>query len=218
MLFPSKCPHCGKDIAENPVCITYEEVVDKSLGARAEAHKCIHCKKYIYAFRGFVKKNNDYIVDDKGIICYYPVKKYVDYPNRVKDFCPSAYEIYSQTCSAKDHGLNLLLGAGIRMALEHLVWYYLSDIQGIPKSDLEGKMLGKLIPMLEGNIKDNLYIKILKYFGNKTIHVTDAPNFSIEEAFIVFNLFLEEIDSILLNKELEEKLNAFNNRQTLSNT
>lgn len=206
MKFPSKCPHCGKDIAENPVCITYEEVVDKSLGARAEAHKCIHCKKYIYAFRGFVKKNNDYIVDDKGIICYYPVKKYVDYPNRVKDFCPSAYKIYNQTCSAKDHGLTTLLGAGLRMALEHLITDYLINIQSENKDDVLKNTLVRRIGLLKINDDTQICANLVRIFGNDTIHYRPLSDIEIEEAYEYYGALLANIDFELSKRERKARL------------
>lgn len=206
MKFPSKCPHCGKDIAENPVCITYEEVVDKSLGARAEAHKCIHCKKYIYAFRGFVKKNNDYIVDDKGIICYYPVKKYVDYPNRVKDFCPSAYKIYNQTCSAKDHGLTTLLGAGLRMALEHLITDYLINIQSENKDDVLKNTLVRRIGLLKINDDTQICANLVRIFGNDTIHYRPLSDIEIEEAYEYYEALLANIDFELSKRERKARL------------
>lgn len=210
MLFPSKCPHCGKDIVENVVCKTLENVTGIAPGVCAEAHKCIHCNRYIFAFRGFLKREKDFITDPKSIICYYPVTNYVDYPDHVKNLSPAAYSIYKQTCNARDYGLASLLGAGLRMALERLIWDYLIKIQNISESDLEGKTLGKLIPMLEGKIKGNLYIKVLKYFGNKSIHVTTAENFSLEEAFNVYNALLEELEIVLRNIKLEEKLKKLN--------
>ena len=218
MKFPEKCPHCGKDIVENSVCETPEKIENLNFGFQAEVHRCIHCNDYIFALRSCFKNKAGITPNPKEIECYLPVTKYVAYPQRVKDFCPEAYEIYLHACNARDIGLDSIVGAGLRMAVEHLVWHYLVDIQNVPKEKLEGKMLGNLIPMLEGTIKNSLYLQILKYFGNKIIHVTDAPNFTPEEAFESFERLLLELDAILLDKVLEAKLNEYDPPKKPANT
>lgn len=206
MLFPSKCPHCGKDIVENVVCKTLENVAGIALGVRAEAHRCMHCNKYIFVFRDFLKREKDFITDPKSIICYYPVANYVDYPDRVKSFCPSAYEIYSQTCSAKDHGLDSLVGAGLRMALEHLVTDYLVNVQLENKDDVVKKTLVKRIDSLKINDDTQICANLVRIFGNDTIHYRPLSNIEVKEAYEYYDALLANIDFELSKRERKARL------------
>lgn len=207
MKFPSKCPHCAKDIVDLPLDAHYFPTQLK-LGVAAEIHKCMHCKKPLYVFRGYAhdKENNTKSTTEDSVMCYIPKTRKVNFPASVKSLSPKCYKIYLESFRARENKYNTLAAAGLRIALERLLWDYLIKIQSYTESELEGKTLGKIIPKLEEQIKHRTYIRMIKYFGDKTIHVTNAPNFTLKECFSTFDLFLQELDLVLNDKRLEEKL------------
>ncbi len=209
MKFPSKCPYCAKDIAEN-ICENhlFPPADNKDLGLQMERHKCIHCGKYIYVFRRYVD-NKSIPIPHSEIESYYPISTAVPYPERVKYISPVSYAIYQQTCHAREAGLNTLLGAGLRMSLEWLVWDYLIKVQNEPEEELEKLTLAKRINRLQINDDASVCVDIIRIFGNDQIHIKKLFSLPCETAFAVYNMLLSVLDRKLEMDEYKQTLNDY---------
>lgn len=208
MDFPSKCPYCGKDIQPNLIVHIWEHGdfynTACNNGLKIELHRCIHCKKPICV----VKKES--VVGDKlsssNIIYYYPISNCVELPKRIQQLSPIAYKTYQQTIKAKEQDYNMLIGAGLRIALEWLIWDYLIKVKGKSKAELEKLTLYKRIELMNANFYTEVCTRLIRLFGNDSVHIIKQLDFSIDEVIEIFNMLCVLIDSELRINEVNERL------------
>lgn len=210
MQFPSKCPYCGKDIVPN--CTSSVNDLDFVLSLNnndqlrntLELHRCIHCKKPIFVvFAEVVNKNT---IKKSDVIFYYPTVQSVDFPDRIKKLSPTAHKTYEQTIKAKEQGFDALVGAGLRISLEWLVWDYLIKVAGKTESELEKLKLYERIKLMNTNFYTEVCTRLIRLFGNDNVHIVKQIDFSVDEVLEIFELLCSLIDGELQIKEVNERL------------
>lgn len=208
MNFPSKCPYCGKDNVENKknsVTQNIGMVIGRGYKSYSlESHQCVHCKSYIFLIKE-VFGSGDTIKESKIINCY-PTVITVDFPKRIKELSPTAYKTYEQTIKAKEQGFDMLVGAGLRIALEWLVWDYLVKVKDCHESDLEKSTLAKRIEQMSCDFYTEVCSRLVRLFGNDSVHIIKQIDFSVDEVIAVFGMLCSLIDSELQIKEVNERL------------
>lgn len=205
MKFPKKCPYCGKDNTENLVeqlCTSPKSTT----GVAMQAHRCVHCQKYIFVFRGYIASKNGPVVDPDSIICYYPTTLNIEYPERVKELSPQSFKIYNDTCNAYENNMDTLVGAGLRMALEWLVWDYLIKFKQTPQADIEKLTLAKRIALMDANFYTKICAKLIRLFGNDQVHIIKMLDFSPEEVFSAYRYLCNLIDAEMEIAEINKRL------------
>lgn len=216
MEFPKKCPYCGKDIVPN--CKNSVSEINKDQkytpgvappqqrGLTLVLHRCIHCKKPIFVVQDETFAGGRVLRED--IIHYYPTVTNVDFPKRIQDLSPTAYKTYEQTIKAKEQGFDMLVGAGLRIALEWLVWDYLIKIKGLPEADLEKFTLAKRIEQMNSDFYTNVCTRLIRLFGNDSVHIIKQLDFSTDEVITVFDMLCSLIDNELQIKEVNDRLSV----------
>lgn len=199
MEFPKKCPYCGKDNIEH--CVTNAT----ANGCIVEIHRCIHCDRFIFVIKQLIGAKDYHSLQ---ITHYYPTATTVDFPKRIQDLSPNAYKTYEQTIKAKEQGLDMLVGAGLRIALEWLVWDYLVKIKGLPEVDLEKLKLAKRIEKMNSDFYTNVCTRLIRLFGNDSVHIIKQLDFSTDEVITVFDMLCSLIDNELQIKEVNDRLSA----------
>lgn len=202
MYFPSKCPHCGKDNVENMIC-RQPERANGSQRRCVEWHACIHCGEPIFLFKEELWHEGVFVCD--RILHYFPHSHIVtDYPQKVQELSPKAFEIYRQTTEAKEAGLESLIGAGLRMALEQLIWDYLLNVKEKTSDEIEDLKLSERINLMNVGFYTKVCMRLVRLFGNDTVHVIKTLDFSNDEAMEAYKTLCNLIDSeitILQNNE-----------------
>lgn len=212
MKFPSKCPYCGKDNVTNSKKSISE--LDKNQshagtihisqrGYTLELHRCIHCKSPIFVLKEELLDNGTPVYSD--IIHYYPSVTSVELPARIQ-LSPNACKTYEQTIKSKEQGFDMLVGAGLRIALEWLVWDYLIKVKGLQESDIENLKLYKRIELMSGNFYTEVCTRLIRLYGNDTVHIKKELDFSVDEVIEMFDLLCALIDSELQIKEVNNRL------------
>ena len=102
-----------------------------------EIHACVHCKKPIFLIYKCTSITYPVKETHKELIHYYPSAPSTDLPESIKDLSPKGYKIFEDTLYAKSLGIEDLSGAGVRMALEWVVWDYLIKIKGKTEAELK---------------------------------------------------------------------------------
>lgn len=212
MKFPEKCPHCGKDINDKyPIKSIYEDSDEH--GIVAQLHRCIHCDKPIFVFReyciGFVKGSPNGFnstIEAEDILSYYPTNPTIDLPKHIKEISPESCKIYSDTYNAYQNGLNSLVGSGLRMALEWLVWDYLIKIKNIPETDVEKLKLFERIQKMDAPLYTNICAKLIRLFGNDQVHIIKKLDFTFDEVFNAYNILCDLINNELDLIEIQKRL------------
>lgn len=197
MDFPSKCPYCGKDNVPNSSGSLRENL--RNLGYRIELHKCIHCNKPIIVVY-------DELENDERLVHQFPYSQLISFPKRVKDLSPNAYTAYTQTIKAKEQGFDMLVGAGLRIALEWLVWDYLIKIKNYPESEIDKLSLAKRIEKMNGDFYTKVCTRLVRLFGNDSVHIIKQLDFSTDEVIEIFEMLCSIIDSELQVKEVNDRL------------
>lgn len=192
MNYPEKCPHCGKDLALNT---NRKSTTDENIFY--EIVHCYHCQKAIL----FVI--NPYTQE---ILHTYPAKAFVSLQQEIKDLSPTACEIFEQTMQAKAAGLFHLVGPGIRMSLEWLIWDYLIKIKNIPETELKNKSLYSRLSYLKDDNYKLICANIIRVFGNDEIHLFKDFNIDTDDAIKILKALFDNIYAELLIKKVNEKL------------
>ncbi|MCH5316299.1 MAG: hypothetical protein J1E81_10320 [Eubacterium sp.] len=210
MEFPKKCPYCGKDIVPNEKT-SLGELDGKSpsqpmFGLSVEIHRCIHCHRAIFVIKEELKKESYYL--QSKIIFYYPTITTVDFPKRIKELSPNAYNTYEQTIKAKEQGFDMLVGAGLRIALEWLVWDYLIKIKDCKEEDIDKLTLSKRIEKMNNDFYTQVCARLIRLFGNDSVHIIKQLDFSSDEVIEVFDMLCALIDNELQIKEVNDRLSA----------
>lgn len=198
MEFPSKCPYCGKDNVSN--CITS---AGDHHGNLIEIHKCIHCANPIFLNKSLVFQGS---VATQKIIHYYPNVTAIDFPKRIRDLSPNAYKTFEQTIKSKEQGFDMLVGAGLRIALEWLVWDYLIKVKGLEESKIKNLKLNERISLMSENFYTDVCTRLIRLFGNDSVHIVKQLDFSVDEVTEIFQLLCTLIDSELQIIEVNERL------------
>lgn len=208
MNFPNKCPYCNKDISPN--CKDKKSYNDCliSIGElrqyAVEYHQCIHCKKPIFVIKQEVSVAQS--IKKSEILHCYPIATSEHIPKRIKNLSPTAFETYNQTIAAKESGFVNLVGAGLRIALEWLVWDYLIKIKDKKESELEKLKLYEKINLMSSDFYTEVCTRLIRLFGNDSVHIIKQLNFSIDEVIDVYEKLCFLIDSELQIKEVNNRL------------
>ena len=203
MKFPEKCPYCGKD--NSPKCIeTIGKRINAEIGYYAEHHSCVHCDMPILVIKEFRWKNT--LPAGQKIVQHYPCNNFSEYPLRVKKLSPDAFKIFEQTMQAQANGLNTLVGAGLRMTLERLVWDYLTKMQSIPENELQKLNLDKQIERMNVPNYTKVCSHLVRIFGNRVIHITKYNNILVEEATVAYLSLCDLIEAELIVKEANDRI------------
>lgn len=193
MKFPEKCPYCGKDNVQHKIITAPSKRITDTYGYGAELHECVHCHQPIFLFQRSYWHNTIYAGTE--IIQYFPIATAIEYPESVKQLSPSAYEVYKQTLQAEAYGLHRLIGAGLRIALEHLVWDYLIKVQQVPEAKIKDLLLYQRIKMLKAPLYSKVCVKLIQLYGNGEVHIFASPDFSADEALKAYQMLCHLIDS-----------------------
>lgn len=140
--------------------------------------------------------------------CYPIPTEIVDLPNRIKDLSPNAFTAYQQTIKSQNNGYNMLVGAGLRIALEWLVWDYLIKVKNFTEEELKPLRLVDRIKKMDSNFYTNVCTKLIRLFGNDSIHIIKMLDFSDDEVIEIFNILCTLIDNELSILEVNERLNS----------
>lgn len=206
MNFPEKCPYCGKDTREN-VKIHQYDPVNQIIKYGVELHTCLFCNNPIFVLK------EEYWCEDKietsKILKYFPPNTSVEYPERTMLLSLKAYEIYKQTLQAKEHGFDLLLGAGMRMAFEQLILDYLVKIKEKSIAELSKMQPAARIKLMDAEYYEKVRMRYLTLYGNDSIHAIQKNNFTPDEintAMETYQLLCEQIDHELQGIWLAERI------------
>lgn len=202
MKFPSKCPHCGKDNVPHRQSSTATSPT--AVGISLELHRCVHCNKPIFIAVETYKISDTMTRSD--IIYYYPAVTMVEFPNRVKELSPNAHKTYEQTIKAKEESLDMLVGAGLRIALEWLVTDYLVKVKGCVQTEIEKLKLYERIDKMKCDFYTEVCTRLIRLYGNDNVHTKKKLDFTEDEVIEMFNLLCSLIDSELQIKEVSERL------------
>ena len=201
MEFPKKCPYCGKDNVE---CCINSATTNSGI---VEIHRCMHCNSSIFVIKQLIGSKDNHSLQ---ITHYYPTITTVDFPKRIKELSPTAYKTYEQTIKAKEQGFDMLVGAGLRIALEWLVWDYLIKIKDKTESELENLKLYKRIELMSDNFYTEVCTRLIRLFGNDSVHIIKQLDFSTDEVIEIFDMLCSLIDNELQIKEVNDRLSAPN--------
>lgn len=205
-LIPKKCPYCKMDFAENPISSSgfWEDEVYYSFSI----HACVHCQRQVACILEHDKSGGE----TRLVHCAPPEIPDIKIPSFIKDLSPNAYEAYRQSLEALSSGLPMLVGAGLRIALEWLVTDYLVAFKGMTLSDVE-KL--KLHARIEKMCEESMYMKtcatLIRVFGNDTIHTINKMHIPQEEAFLAFENLCMLINS---EKQIRDANFFFNQQAT----
>ncbi len=201
MNFPSKCPHCGKDIVKNEV----GRIPDKDVytDIRVIWHRCRHCNESFFIIEKF-NDNNFHIPE---IIQQIPPAQVSNYPKQVKDLSPTAFKAFNQAIQAQGLGLNQLVGAGLRIALEWLVTDYLINIKRLTDNELKNLDLYKRIEKMDGDRYKLVCSHIIRKFGNGSVHILKQIDFNVDEVIELYKILVDIINTEITLIEAEKRLN-----------
>lgn len=202
MIFPKKCPYCGKDNVPHRQSST--AISPTTVGISLELHRCVHCNKPIFV--AVETKKIAETMTRSEIIYYYPTVTTVEFPTRVKELSPNAHKTYEQTIKAKDESLDMLVGAGLRIALEWLVTDYLVKVKGCVQTDIEKLKLYERIDKMKCDFYTEVCTRLIRLYGNDNVHTKKKLDFTEDEVIEMFNLLCSLIDSELQIKEVSERL------------
>ena len=202
MKFPDKCPYCGKDIAPNRVLRQLSEEYSLCI----ELHNCIHCEETIVVIERYHETPmNNYFWE---IIHVFPSSPAFDFPKRVKELSPNCYKAFEQTMSANSASLDLLVGTGLRIALEWLSWDYLIKIKNFTEKELKPLRLVDRLEKMNSSFYTDVCTKLIRKFGNDSAHIIKKLDFSVDEVINMFNILCTLINSELDILDAHERLNS----------
>ncbi len=208
MEFPSKCPYCGKDTVQNYIGSLPDKYGNPKIGTLpdiwVEAHDCVHCHRPIFLF---MEKDTQSEISWMSKICYIiPPSKFIDYPKQVMELSKNAYEFYSQAIKAKELGLDKLVGAGLRSALEWLTSDYLIKVKGYTEEKAAGLSLYDRIEKIDGDRYKKVCGHILRKFGNDSVHIVKQIDFTVDDALPLYGIMIDIIDTELTLIEAGKRL------------
>ena len=190
--FPDKCPVCSKDFAVTNRPFIYEVRDEKYIFS-----ECPHCYGSILSV---------YNARTKRTIHTYPQNAFVKIQDEIKELSPNACRIFEQALKAGATGLSDLVGAGIRMSLEWLIWDYLIKIKHIPEDELKDKKLYKRLDYLKEDNYKLICANILRVFGNEEIHIFKDYNINAQDAINVLQALIDNIYAELIIMRVNSKL------------
>ncbi len=202
MNFPTKCPHCGKDIVENEIGRIPQDINIYS-DIQIVWHRCIHCKESFFVINKF--NNNNFHLPE--IIQQIPPTQVSDYPKQVKELSPEAFKTFQQTIQAQQMGFDKLVGAGLRIALEKLVWDYLIKLKGFTETQLKNLDLCSRINKIDGDSYKQVCSHIIRKFGNGSVHILKQIDFNVDEVIELYKILVEIINTEITLIEAEKRLN-----------
>ena len=202
MDFPTKCPYCGKDMTHN---FHSQYVLDRLI---IEVHDCFHCHNLIILiYKPYTDEKGIY---QRDLLHYYPSAPSTDLPKSINELSPKGYKIFEDTLYAKSLGIETILGAGIRMALEWVIYDYLIKIKGKTESEIKDLTNYERIRLIDDkSIYTSICANLIRIIGNKSVHLLDMLNFSVDEVIGLFRIFCGLIDNEIKIKEAQEKLKSY---------
>lgn len=208
MSFPKKCPHCQKDLHPNLVSSS-EHARIGDFWYRSEIHACPFCKNPIFVMRNGVTQD---ISTYTHVPYYFPLVSFVSVPKLIERLSPNACASYTQSIQAKAHGFDRLVGAGLRITLEWLMFDYLTKLKNHTATELEGKKLHQLIDMVKQYNPaqyTDICTKLIRIYGNDQVHLFKKTDLKDDEIITAFEILFDIIESDI------KVLNANNRLQGL---
>lgn len=190
--YPEKCPYCGKDFASKETVRFYN-------GEKyyIEILECIHCRQTVLLVLN---------PDRTEVLHIFPADYHHDFQPELKELSPNACKVFEETLHANSIGLEYLVGPGIRISLEWLVWDYLTKFKQIPDVELKDKTLFQRLDYFKEDQYKAVCANILRIFGNETIHIFKNTDINIDEAIKILNILFNNIYAELFIQRVNSKL------------
>ena len=176
---PNKCPYCGKDLAIAPD--TQASYVQPDLFL---IDKCYHCSKPILTVYDSVSNQT---------ALSFPLSSPQPFRPEIQELSPHYCMILKQTLVAKELHLDSLVGPGLRISLEWLLWDYLTKLKNISAEELKHKKLAARTSYLQNDLIKLICADIVRIFGNDTIHIFSDDKIDEDAALLAINQLSESI-------------------------
>lgn len=198
-----ECPDCGNKNSFEFPC--------NGIGIGGEINyivKCQNCKKFFIA-KYFSHEIGTYKYEQTFSAIYPSGKFKHKFPQEIENISSKFIEIYQQAMTAKNQGLNELVGIGLRKAIEFLIYDYIKNVLALePAKTLENRI--KQINVQNVNVHSTL----VRWVGNDNTHVEiKHPEFSIAEMIKSIDLVVYYLFAEYKSKEIAEKIMAHPSRQ-----
>lgn len=197
----TECPMCNLRISPNMLGEVNAEYLYVLL-------QCPDCKElFIAKYRK--DYNSSYYAGYKGeFISIFPKKsKTIEIYEKISEISNMFLTIYNQSLSAEDNNLDQIAGIGYRKALEFLIKDYLKYRKPNEKEEIEKKLLGKCIEMID-NVNIKKMAKGATWLGNDETHyVKKWENKDITDLKNLIDLTLAWIGLELKTEEYTNDMN-----------
>ena len=131
-------------------------------------------------------------------------------PDEIASVSPSFVEIYSQSITAENYGLNQIAGGGYRKALEFLIKDYCISIKKSAENEIKSSYLGTCINKYIDSPQVKSCSQRAAWLGNDEIHYerkwTDKDISNLKELIILTSNWIQ--NSILTKKYEKEMPNS----------
>ena len=194
---PLKCPYCGKDYLTETV--TYSE--DKYHDIAIQVERCRFCNWPIY-----------FIIDPihQKLFAQFPRSSTIDIKPEISALSPGFEKCFTQAIKARDYGLDEIVGAGLRKALEHLITDYLVKIQN--EINVDKLKLWEKISKLDKSLYATASANIARLIGNDFTHIENLNNADVQELIDNIILTTDLISTRLKAIDAETKLQKLKNK------
>lgn len=166
---PNICPHCITKI--RPHVVSNTSYSDSAKPPIAVLYQCTECNKYFaveYVITGPFQANKQAY---EAVLVPYTYKTPVEFdlPLELADISPTFKDIYIQSLTAENDGLNLISGIGFRKAIEYLIKDFLINFLSKNNDDIVKLPLLQAINMLDSEKIKSLSVAAV-WIGNDETH------------------------------------------------
>ena len=197
------CPRCHLGISATVEANSNLTTTDGVTQFFSVIFSCPVCLQHFVEIYETFKENYKYFGYPIGYVPYQIIDKEV--PEKIKNFSPKFFDIYSQALTAEDNKLFEISGMGFRKSIEFLIKDFLIEILSKPKEEITKLPLQQAI-----NLIDNDRIRTLAtaslWLGNDETHYSrkhldrdtqDMKNFIVAlYSFINYELIFIEASSL----------------------
>lgn len=213
---PRICMHChntGEQVTIIGVEMYGEE--DKDAGVIVTA--CPFCSNTSFHYLELI----DTGVNGHSFLKIYrsepPMQNFsLDLPKNIQDDFKEFSEIYTQSITAEDNGLDQLAGMGLRKSIEFLVTDYLIQypVDGVSEEWLKDPktMLSEKISKIEKKRTRDI-AKAITYLGNDETHYTRRhPEYDIQSIKLFIKALISDIENEIAYQEVEKLIKKPNDK------
>lgn len=206
---PVQCAYCNKVGSHNHITSVANEEPTHYPDDMITIMSCPFCKRHTIHLM--------YSIDDPmRAISYHTTTRTfpsrtsdIEFTDNIKNNFSNFVEIYTQSKTAEDTGLNQIAGIGYRKAFEFLITDYLIDKIPENKDLLENPKttLGRKIDLIP-DPELVTFAKASSYLGNDETHYTRRhPEMGIEDLKIFIELVITEIERDLAREKANQLVN-----------